>query len=100
MLYCPYTHTSPPICQIMKIEEMRGDVVELLKEAMEKRKKTCIRWGNQADCGGAMCVEILAEDEHSIKVLIDDWGGCWGSIDLTIVATIPKHMVEKWISEK
>ncbi|PNV81102.1 MAG: hypothetical protein C0179_04450 [Fervidicoccus sp.] len=91
--YCPYTHTSPPICFINRIEEIRGDVVELIKHALETKKRSCLHWGNQADCGGSMCVEILAEDQHSVKVEIDDWGGCWGGVSLYIIATIPKKLI-------
>ncbi len=94
MLYCPYTNTSPPACFINNVERIEGDVVELINYALKTRKRECIHWGNQADCGGAMCVEILAEDEHSAKILIDDYGGCWGGVSLTIVATIPKKLIE------
>ncbi len=70
MLYCPYTNTSPPACFINKVEEIRGDVVELIKYALETKKRSCIHWG------------------------IDDWGGCWGGVSLYIVATIPKKLIE------
>jgi hypothetical protein len=36
----------------------------------------------------------LNEDEHSVKVFINSYGGCSGGISLRIIATIPKKLLE------
>ncbi|PNV79544.1 MAG: hypothetical protein C0179_07150 [Fervidicoccus sp.] len=96
--YCPYTHSSPPLCAVNRVERIEGNVVELIKYALETKKRECIYWGYQTDCYGAMCVEILAEDQYSVKLEIDNYGGCWGGvserISLSVVATIPKSLIE------
>ncbi len=84
--------TSSPC---IKIEEIRGDVIKMLKEAIFTKSKGCIDWSNQADCGGETCVKILREDDQSITFELKNYGGCSGGVSFVIVMTIPKQVVEE-----
>ena len=83
----------------IKIEEIRGDIIKLMKEAMSTKSKGCIDWSNQADCGGETCIKILSENDQLVTLELKSYGGCSGGVSFAIVMTIPKQIVEAIINE-
>jgi len=79
----------------IKIEEIRGDVIKMLKEAIFTKSKGCIAWSNQADCGGETCIKILGEDDQIIRLELKSYGGCSGGVSFAIVMTMPKQVLEE-----
>ena len=84
---------------LIKIEEIRGDIIKLMKEAMSEKRKSCVTWSNQADCGGETCIKILSQNDQLVTVELKSYGGCSGGVSFAIVMTIPREVIETIINE-
>jgi hypothetical protein len=95
MLYCPYTHTSPPKCFTSEVLEVSERVKKLIREALKDPKhESCVVASDQAMLSCDFCVKVLSEDEYSIKVSLETCicsAGCW---EYSVTAVIPKTLIE------
>ncbi len=95
MLYCSYTHSSPPLCVVNRVVELNERVKEVIKKALrDKEKKHCVSVFDQIYIACDFCASVLNEDENSIEVSLETYlcsAGCW---DYSIIVVIPRKLLE------